>query len=76
MYISHDVLRLNVGFIIHQTVGYSRDFPFEIPALRLPPDLDLNDFTGVVRVTRTAQGLVSPGETAGQGGCGVRPLPD
>jgi len=58
MYVSHDVLRLNVGFIIHQTVGYSRDFPFEIPALRLPPDLDLKDFTGVVRVTRTAQGLL------------------
>jgi DUF177 domain-containing protein len=58
MYISHDILRLNVGFIIHQTVGYSRDFPFEIPKLRLPPDLDLNDFTGVVRVTRTAQGLL------------------
>jgi DUF177 domain-containing protein len=58
MYISHDVLRLNVGFIIHQTVGYSRDFPFEVPKLRLPPDLDLNDFTGVVRVTRTAQGLL------------------
>lgn len=58
MYISHDVLRINVGFIIHQTVGYSRDFPFEIPAIRLPPDLDLNDLRGMVRVTRTAQGLL------------------
>jgi len=58
MYISHDVLRLNVGFIIHQTVGYSRDFPFEIPSLQLPPDLLLNDFAGNVRVTRTAQGLL------------------
>lgn len=58
MYISHDVLRLNVGFIVHQTVGYSRDFPFEIPEIRLPPDLSLNDFTGNVRVTRTAQGLL------------------
>lgn len=58
MYISHDVLRLNVGFIVHQTVGYSRDFPFEIPAIRLPPDLTLTDFTGNVRVTRTAQGLL------------------
>lgn len=58
MYISHDVLRLNVGFIIHQTVGYSRDFPFEIPAIRLPPDLYLNDLIGTVRVTRTSQGLL------------------
>jgi uncharacterized protein len=58
MYISHDILRLNVGFIVHQTVGYYRDFPFEIPSIRLPPDLLLNDFTGNVRVTRTAQGLL------------------
>jgi uncharacterized protein len=58
MYISHDVLRLNVGFIVHQTVGYSRDFPFEIPEIRLPPDLSLYDLTGNVRVTRTAQGLL------------------
>lgn len=58
MYISHDVLRLNVGFIAHQTVGYSRDFPFDIPAVHLPPDLSLNDLTGNVRVTRTAQGLL------------------
>jgi uncharacterized protein len=57
MYISQDVLRLNVGFIVHQTVGYSRDFPFDLPTLRLPPDLELNDFAGVVRITRTAQGL-------------------
>jgi uncharacterized protein len=58
MYISHDVLRLNVGFIIHQTVGYYRDFPFDVPEIRLPPDLSLDDFTGNVRVTRTAQGLL------------------
>jgi uncharacterized protein len=55
---SRDFLRLNVGFIIHETVGYSRDFPFEIPSLRLSPDLDLFDLNGVVRVTRTSQGLL------------------
>ena len=58
MYISHEVLRLNVGFIVHQTVGYYLDFPFEIPSIHLPPDLLLNDFAGNVRVTRTAQGLL------------------
>ena len=55
---SRDFLRLNVGFIIHQTVGYSRDFPLEIPSIRLLPDLDLQDLAGVVRVTRTTQGLL------------------
>ncbi len=55
---SRDLLRLNVGFIIHQTVGYSREFPFEIPSIRLSPDLVLNDLSGVALVTRTSQGLL------------------
>jgi uncharacterized protein len=53
-----DLLRLNVGFIIHENVGYVRDFPFEVPSVHLPPDLDLRNFTGVIRVTRAAQGLL------------------
>ncbi len=55
---TRDLLRLNVGFIVHQTVGYSRDFPFEIPSIRIPPDLDMKDLVGEVRVTRTAKGLL------------------
>ena len=54
----HDFFRLNVGFIIHETIGYSRDFPFEAPSVHLAPDLDLTDLMGEVRVTRTAQGLL------------------
>ena len=54
----HDFFRLNVGFIIHETIGYSRDFPFEAAAVQLPPDLELTDLVGEVRITRTAQGLL------------------
>ncbi len=54
---AHDIFRLNVGFIIHQTIGYSRDFPVEIPKLRFP-DLEIDDIKGGARVTRTAQGLL------------------
>jgi len=53
-----DFLRLNVGFIVHQTVGYSRDFPLEIPSIRISSDLDLVDLQGVARVTRTTQSLL------------------
>ena len=55
---SQHLLRLNVGFIIHESVGYSRDFPFELPSITLKPDLDLVDLSGVARVTRTQQGLL------------------
>jgi len=54
-------LLLNVGFIIHQTVGYVRDFPFDFERIFLPPDTELLNLTGTVRVTRTAQGLLVQG---------------
>jgi uncharacterized protein len=53
-----DFLRLNVGFIIHQTVGYYRDFPFECEKIHLAPDLDLEQLSGNAKVTRAAQGLL------------------
>lgn len=51
-------LRLNVGFISHETVGYLRDFPLEFPSIHLPPDLDVEQFSGIVRVSRAQQGLL------------------
>ena len=55
---SSNLFLLNVGFIVHQTIGYFRDFDFDFPEVHLQPDLDLKDLTGTVRVTRTAQGLL------------------
>lgn len=55
-------LRLNVGFIKSQAIGYSRDFEFEYPAILLEPDLNLIDFSGVLRIGRTPQGLVCQGD--------------
>jgi uncharacterized protein len=51
-------LRLNVGFIVHQNIGYSRDFFFDLPRIHLPPDLDLTYLSGSARVSRTPQGLL------------------
>ena len=51
-------LRLNVGFLIHQSVGSSREFYFELPSLFLEPDLTLEDLTGTAKITRTTQGLL------------------
>ncbi|MFC2025652.1 DUF177 domain-containing protein [Chloroflexota bacterium] len=54
----HNLFRLNIGFIIHQTVGFSRDFIIDTPIVHLPPDLDLQELVGDVRVTRTPPGLL------------------
>jgi uncharacterized protein len=50
-------LRLNVGFIVHESIGYSREFQFEIPNIRLSEDLEVSNLKGTVRITRTPQGL-------------------
>ena len=54
----HSPLRLNVGFIVHQTIGYTRDFDLDLPRIYLPPDLNLTNLAGTARVTRTPQGLL------------------
>ena len=54
-------LRLNVGFLVHQPIGSSRDIHFEFPELHLPPDLDVISFNGVARISRTPQGLLVQG---------------
>ncbi len=53
--------RINVGFIIHEEVGYSAQFPFEFAKITLGSDLALSDFGGVVDVGRTPQGLLVTG---------------
>jgi len=58
----HSPLRLNVGFVVAQSAGFSRDFPFDLPQINVPPDLHLNSLTGVVRATRTPQGILLQGD--------------
>jgi uncharacterized protein len=55
-------LRINVGFFYNQPVGSYRDIHFDEPALHMPPDLDVNNFTGVVHISRTPQGLLFEGK--------------
>ncbi len=54
----HSPLRLNVGFVVAQSAGFSRDFPFELQQINIPPDLQLSSLTGFVRATRTPQGIL------------------
>ncbi len=50
--------RLNVGFIVAEQNGYTRKFPVEFPEVRLQ-DLELQNVTGSITITRTAQGLLT-----------------
>ena len=55
-------LRINVGFLINQPIGTSRDIHFDFSSLSLSPDFETNDFSGVVRINRMPQGLLFQGE--------------
>lgn len=57
--------RINVGFIIHEEVGYNADFPLELDTVKFGDDLVLRDFNGLVNVGRTAQGLLVTGGFSG-----------
>jgi uncharacterized protein len=53
--------RINVGFIIHEEVGYSREIPFEMDKARLE-DLELKQLRGSILIGRTPQGLIVQGK--------------
>ena len=50
--------RINVGFIAHEEIGRSHDFPFEFDKITLGDDLELRSIDGIVNIGRTPQGLV------------------
>lgn len=51
-------LRINIGFIVHEELGYSREFEFEFPELTLESDLQLTNLTATAKFSRTRQGLI------------------
>lgn len=57
-----DPLRLNVGFLLKQSVGFSRTFDYELQDTRLSEDLRVSRLVGSVRLTRTAQGIYVTGQ--------------
>jgi uncharacterized protein len=58
-------LRVNVGFLLNQPIGTSRDIHFDYPKVTLKPDFMVTDFSGVARVGRTPQGILVQGEFQG-----------
>lgn len=53
--------RFNVGFIIHEEVGYNHDFPFAFDDIKLE-DLELRNLEGIANVGKTPQGLILQGD--------------
>jgi uncharacterized protein len=58
-------LRINVGFLVNQPIGTSRDIQFEFPAIRLSSDLEITQFSSTVQVGRTPQGILVQAQANG-----------
>jgi uncharacterized protein len=58
---SRHPLRLNVGFLLHKNVGYSRNFNFDHNSIRVGDDVDVTGMRGTIQLTRTTQGVYAQG---------------
>jgi uncharacterized protein len=56
--------RINVGFIVHEEIGFTSEFTFDVDRVEIE-DLTLRNVRGVVHVGRTQQGLVVQGNFSG-----------
>ncbi len=63
---SAQLLKLNVGFLIKEGVGYSRTIPFAEPAVDIASDLSVANLRGEITLTRTPQGLFVQGKLIGE----------
>ncbi len=61
-YISNKILKINVGFLLSESAGQSRDNEFDIPdALRVADDLTLDYLHGTLKLGRTSRGILVQG---------------
>jgi uncharacterized protein len=55
------LLRLNVGFLLKEGPGYSREFGFDQDSIFVIEDVMISQLHGSLRLTRTRQGIVLQG---------------
>ncbi len=70
-YVNNRVLKLQVGFLLNEGVGQSRDIEFDVPRLRIADDLMLDYLRGMLHLSRTSRGILVQGtiNTTARGEC-------
>ena len=58
--------RLNVGFLIHEEIGYSREFSWDVDEVGVGEDVEIRGLRGVAQIGRTPQGLLVQAEFSGE----------
>ena len=59
-------LRINVGFLLNQPIGYNREIHIDCPQIQLDEEFSVQKLTGMARVNRTSQGILLQAEFEGQ----------
>ena len=57
---------MNVGFIVNESVGFSREFEFDQPEIQLEDDLRVENFSGNALFERTQRGLIMTARFSGR----------
>jgi uncharacterized metal-binding protein YceD (DUF177 family) len=61
-YVHARILRINVGFILAETVGFNHPVEFHVPSpLRVSDDILLNHFYASLQLSRTREGILVQG---------------
>lgn len=55
-------LKINVGFLLKESAGYTRNVVVESHGTVIIDEVELDELDGVLRLTRTAQGIIVQGE--------------
>ena len=63
------MLRVNVGYLLKQPPGYSREMEVDSGRLRIADDLGLEFLRGTIRFTRTHEGLLAQGRLRTEVAC-------
>jgi uncharacterized protein len=71
-FVNKRILKMQVGFLLSESAGQSRETEFDVPTLRVAEDLMLDYLRGTLRLSRTSRGILVQGtlDTAIQGECG------
>lgn len=58
-------LRLNVGFLLNESIGCSRNVEYNVDSVQLSEDLKVNGLQGSLTLTRTSMGVLVEGKLQG-----------
>lgn len=60
-FLSRRVLKINVGFMLAEGVGYVREIALDLPRVQLDDDLTLDFLRGTLRLSRNSRGILVQG---------------